>query len=161
MPSDRVPWHESENPTTVVRGATWRGFIWVAAVVGACLLVGAIIWGISVATSGVRGAGDVVRQNNGADNRVFAQQHFEDLYAAVTTEDEQLDNADTGRRTHPNDSYYQSTFDGIQQECVRDRNQYNADADKVLLTDWQSKTLPHRMDPTDPKFDCKPSLPTS
>jgi hypothetical protein len=29
MRRNKTLWYDSDNPTTVVRGATWRGWIWV------------------------------------------------------------------------------------------------------------------------------------
>jgi len=149
---DKGPWHESDNPTRFAWGAFWRSGVGIVLIVAFVLALSGGIWWLKVATSGVKGRGDVIRQNNDANNRIFSQQHFEDLYAAVVSEDQQLD-IFAGKT----DDYSTSTFAGIQAECIRDRAQYNADANKVLLKDWQTPDLPHQIDPTSPATDCKPT----
>lgn len=149
---DKGPWWDSDDPRRVGWGFFRHGAGAVIAVVVLVLALSAGIWGLTVAFSGTKGAGDVVRKNNDANNRIFSQQHFEDLYAAVVSEDQQLD-IFAGKT----DDYSTTTFAGIQAECIRDRNQYNADANKVLEKDWLSSDLPHQIDPASPATDCKPS----
>jgi hypothetical protein len=151
----RTPWYESENPSTVARGAGWRLFVIVACAIAAIGLLGAIGWGISVALSGPKGAGDVHRQNNDVTNRVFAQQHFEDLYAEITADDQKLDQAAADKAAHPTDDFARTNYTGLVNQCIATRAQYNADAAKVLQRDWLSTDLPRQIDPNDPKTDCK------
>jgi hypothetical protein len=151
----RDPWYESDNPTTVVRGASWRGGVWLACVLVAVAVIGAVWWGVTVATSGVKGAGDTTKQNNSVTNRVFAQQHFEDLYAEITADDQKLDQAAADKAAHPGDDFYATNYTGLVNQCIGARAQYNQDAAKVLQRDWLSSDLPRQIDPTDPKTDCK------
>jgi hypothetical protein len=151
------PWYESDDLNRVTRNAFARVVGYSALAVLVVAIIGGGWWGVSVAISPAKGAGDAARQNNSAANRIASQQHFQDLYAAVTAEDQQLDQADADVKAHPGDSFYATNLTGITQECIRDRAQYNADANKVLLRDWQSPDLPHQIDPTAPATDCKPT----
>ena len=151
----KPPWYDSDNPSTVVRGATWRGWLWVVSALIAVAIIAGAWWGISVLVSGPKGAGDTVRQNNSVTNRVFAQQHFEDLYAEVTGDDQKLDQAAADKAAHPDDPFYATNYTGLVNQCIAARAQYNADANKVLQKDWVSGDLPHQLDSSDPRFDCK------
>ncbi len=151
----RDPWYDSDNPTTVVRGASWRAGIWIACALALIAVLGAAWWGVRVATSGVKGAGDTVAQNNSATNRIYSQQHFEDLYAEVTSDDQKLDQAAADKAAHPGDDFYATNYTGLLNQCISARNQYNADANKVLQRDWLTPDLPRQLDPTDSRFDCK------
>ena len=153
----KEPWYESDNPDRVARSGYLRIVGYVVLTLVIVGILGGVAWGIKVAVSGTKGAGDVTRRNNGVDNRVYSQQHFEDLYAAVTGEDQQLDQAAADVKAHPGDDFYATNLTGITQECIRDRAQYNADANKVLLRDWLTPDLPHQLDPSSSATDCKPT----
>jgi hypothetical protein len=152
----RTPWYESENPSTVARGAGWRLFVIVACALAAVGLLGAIGWGISVALSGPKGAGDVHRQNQGAQNRIYAQAHFQDLYGDIQSYKVQINQAAKDKAEHPGDSYYATTYTGLFNTCVSAVNQYNADTGKALFTDWKSVNLPDHLDAS----VCEPTNPT-
>jgi hypothetical protein len=148
-------WHESSNPTVVVRGATWRGFVWVAAAIGFILLVLAAIWGIRVATSDVRGEGDATVKVNSADNRLFAQGNFHDLYEEIKASDRKLDQAAADKAAHPGDAFYETNYTGLKAHCQDTVAQYNAAAKKVSQAKFRDEDLPAQIDGTDPATDCQ------
>ena len=89
----RQPWYDSDNPSRVARGASWRVGLWIIGIVIFFGLLTAGIWAIKVATSDVRGAGDQAQKVNAANNRIFAQEHFFTLYNNLLAYDQQLDQA--------------------------------------------------------------------
>jgi hypothetical protein len=69
----REPWYESDNPSRVARGMSWRAGVWIVCAVLFFGLLGAGIWAFRVASSDVRGQGNATQKINAADNRLFAQ----------------------------------------------------------------------------------------
>lgn len=146
---------EIREANAAARSAGWRTAIWVVAVVAFLGLLAGGIWAIRVATSGPRGAGDVVRKTNDANNRIFAQQHFQDLYNQLLAYDQQLDQAAADKKQYPDDRTYAVNYSGLVKQCIDARNQYNADANKVTQAKWRDADLPYQIDATNPVSDCK------
>lgn len=153
----REPWYESDNPSRVMRGGSWRGALWVIAVVLFLGLIGGGIWTVKVLTSDVRGAGDQISRVNSGDNRIFAQQHFFELYNNLLAYDQQLDQAAKDKADHPDDLFFATNYSGLVKTCIDARNQYNADANKVTQAKWRDPSLPFQIDQLDAKTDCKES----
>lgn len=151
----REPWYESDNPSRVVRGGSWRVALWI---VGIVLFFGALsvgIWYFKVATSGVKGAGDQTRIVNDGQNRIAAQEAFEALYAQIKAYDRNLDQAAKDKAEHPGDPFYATNYSGLVKTCNDAVAQYNADARKVTRAKWISPDLPYEIDLNDPATDCK------
>lgn len=155
MRSKREPWYDSDNPTRVARGATWRAGVWVIAAVVFFGLIGAGVWGFKVLTAPVKGAGDVVRKQNDANNRIFAQEHFQQLYNQILAYDRQLDQAAADKAEHPGDGFYAVNYSGLVKTCIDAVGQYNADANKITQAQWLDASLPYQIGTTDPTLDCK------
>lgn len=150
------PWYESENPSRVARGASWRAGVWVIGIVAFALVLSGGIWALKVVTSDVKGAGDTTAKVNSADNRIFAQEHFFTLYNQILAYDQQLDQAAADKAEHPGDSFFATNYSGLVKTCIDARNQYNGDAFKVTQAKWRDPALPFQLDATaDPKTDCK------
>lgn len=157
----RQPWYDSDNPATVVRGATWRAAIWIFSVVAFVGILAAGIWAVKVATSDIRGRGDATRQVNSADNRLFAQGNFHDLYNDVISYDQRLDQAAADKAAHAGKddaSYWDTNYTGLVNQCISARNQYNADARKITQAKFRDEDLPYQIDTSDPKTDCKETV---
>lgn len=134
------------------------------------VLISAGAWGIKVAISGIKGAGDTERRVNEVDNRIGSQEHFEQLYADIQTYDAQLDTAkanwdaaahepsDPGQAVQEADRL-RSVYTGIQNLCINARNTYDADARKVSKARFRAADLPDQIDPTVPETDCKENTP--
>lgn len=151
----REPWYDSDNPSRVVRGFSWRAAVWI---VVAVLFVGAVsagIWAFNVATSDVKGKGDATRQVNAADNRLFQQGNFQQLYNDVISYDQRLDQAARDKAAHPNDDYWATNYTGLVNQCISTRNDYNAQAQKIVAAKFRDENLPAQLDPADPRFDCR------
>ena len=143
------PWYESDNPDRVARGGYLRivGYVVVTLIIVG--LIGGVWWGIQVATSPTKGAGDQARRNNSADNRIYAQAHFQTLYGDIESYGVQLQQAAADKADHPADSFYATTYTGLFNTCVSAVNQYNADTGKALFSDWKSVDLPEHINPAD------------
>lgn len=151
----REPWYESDNPSRVIRGGSWRLGLWILAGVVFVGLISAGIWAVKVATSDVRGAGDQAAKVNSANNRIFAQEHFFTLYNQLLAYDQQLDQAAKDKAEHPGDAYFATNYSGLVKVCIDARNQYNADANKVTQAKWRDPALPFQISALDSKTDCK------
>src|SRR5262245_61099104 len=158
MRRQREPWYESENPTTVVRGATWRGGIWLAAAVVIRGLIGGVIWAFRVVTSEAKGAGDAAMQINSGKNRIAAQETFEALYQQILAYDRNLDQAAKDKAEHPGDSFFATNYSGLVKICNDAVGQYNADARKVSRAKWLTDDLPFEITPANPETHCKENV---
>lgn len=127
--------------------------MWVAIVVALALIAGAIIWGINVATSPARGAGDAYASKNSAANWTAAQARFEDEYADIVATDRKitLTAADAKDNSTRGDTYR-----GLVSYCLSAVGEYNADARKYLARDFRAADLPAQIETSDPSTDCDP-----
>lgn len=155
MRDKREPWYDSDNPTRLARGFTWRAMVWLLAVVLGTGAIAGVVWGVKTALSPVKGAGDVYQQQQDAKNRIAQQQHFQALYNQLIAYDQQLDQAAADKAEHPGDSFFATNYSGLVKTCIDARNQYNGDANKILAAQWRDETLPYQIDPTMPATDCK------
>jgi hypothetical protein len=151
----REPWYESENPSRVVRGASWRVGVWILAAVAVVGVIGAVIWGVRVATSEVKGAGDKAIIVNDGKNQIASQEQFEALFQQIQVYDRNLDQAAKDKAEHPGDAFFATNYSGLVKQCNDAVGQYNADARKVSRAKWMSEDLPFEIDQTNPLFDCK------
>jgi len=104
------------------------------------------LWAFGVFASGPKGAGDVHRKNNGADNRISAQATFEKLAADIQAYPVKIANAATDRTAHPDDTYYATVLTGLQSACADAVATYNADAQMTTMHDWRPSELPESYD---------------
>ena len=131
------------------------GLGWVLVIVIGVALLGAAGWGLSVLTSGPKGAGDAIAQKNSAANWTAAQARFEDLYAGVEAADRKIGLAAAGLAANPDDKTSQQTYAGVVSGCIDLVGDYNADARKYLAADFKAADLPDQITDIDPSTDCK------
>jgi hypothetical protein len=150
--------------------------ITIAAFVAVLLIAPVAIWGVRVATSDTRGAGNVEIERNSAENRIRAQAFFEQSYEDVKKFEVQIGDAqkayDDFIATTPKPtaddvvaaqlygqrlSGLQTTLTGLQQQCQNTVADYNAEARKTLAAEWRSDELPYQIDASSPATDCKSS----
>lgn len=143
---EKEPWHESNNPDRVARNVFWRVVGYIAAAVAVAGVISAIVWAVKFGTSGVKGGGDVIQQNNSGTNRIAQQQHFQQLYGDIQGYQAQLPGArqDVKDGTDPN---AKTNFRGLYNICVSAVTQYNTDSNMILSKDWKSTDLPKQLDP--------------
>lgn len=147
-------WYDSDNPTTVVRGASWRSAIWITVAVLFILGVSAGIWALKVGTSDVKGQGDAARTKNSGTNRIAAQERFEELYAGIKAADQRLDSLAAAKKADPKDFVAATTYTGAVNYCIDLRAQYDADARKYTAEQFRAVDLPAQIDQLDPAFNC-------
>ena len=131
------------------------------------------IWGIRVATSDTRGAGNTEIERNSAENRIRAQAYFEQSFEDIKKFDLQIGDAqkayDDFVTNNPKPSAddlvaaqiygqqlnsRQVTLTGLQQQCQNTVANYDAEARKTLAAEWRSKELPYQIDGS-PATDCR------
>lgn len=132
-----------------------RVIIYVVVFLAVAGIIGAITWGIRVATSDVKGAGDATVKINSGANRIAAQEDFEKLYQQIQVYDKNLDQAAKDKAEHSGDSWYAENYSGLVMTCNNAVGQYNADARSISRAKWMSEALPYEIDQNDPRFDCK------
>lgn len=151
----KQPWYDDPNPSRAVRGASWRGAIWIACAVLFVGLLGVGIWAFKVGTSGPKGAGDAVRTKNSGGNRIAAQERFEELYAQVKAADQRVGVMHTTLQAAPTDVVARTNYTGAVNYCIDVRAQYDAEARKYTAAEWRSVDLPQQIDQHDKATDCK------
>lgn len=125
------------------------------------LLVAAIVsiggWAFSVATSDIKGRGDVVRKTNDADNRIFAQENFHQRYQDILASDKKLDQAAADKAANPTDVTARTQYTGLVNYCLSIVGEYNTDARRITRQKFLDADLPAQIDAADPATDCKES----
>ena len=148
-------WQDFKRETN--RGARF-GIGWIIAIIALVLLVVGAIWAINVLTSGVKGQGDAIAQNNSAENWVAKQAFFEETYAEIEATDRKLDIYAATLAADPTNLTHQQTLAGTKSYCEGLIGEYNAEARKFNSKDWRSPDLPSEIDTYNTATDCKENL---
>lgn len=127
---------------------------WLIMILVACA-VGVAVWGITVATSGVKGQGDAQIQKNSAANWTKAQAEFERTYASIKAQDKNITIAWKELQADPKSPIKQQNYSGLVRNCNDTVANYNAKAREFLAKDFRASDLPSEIDQTDPSTDCK------
>lgn len=135
----REPWYESDNPDRVVRGAGLRIALWVLAGVALTALGAVLVFAFQTGTAEPRGRGEAYQQKESANNRIFAQQRFEDLSAEIEATKVKISAAAPVRRTSPE---AEVRYQGLVQHCASTVAQYNAAARSYTQQDFRAADLP-------------------
>lgn len=133
------------------RGANRVGrlaIVWWIIGIALVLAVGAGIWGLNVATSGVRGVGDGVIERNSADNWLDAQARFEENYAEYESTLVRIDTSYAAWQSDTTDKTLHQTYLGTVGYCTNLVADYNADARNFLREDFRASDLPASLDAT-------------
>jgi len=120
-------------------------------------LLGWLVWGMTVATSDIKGRGDQQIQINSATNRTFQYEHFLQLDGTIRTRAQQADAARAAQarfeKVHPDatqDSFttgqlraqMEQDAAGAEQICRSTVNTYNNEAQSVLRQKFVDNRLP-------------------
>ncbi len=124
-------------------GLTTRVWITLLIIAG---LIGAGIWGLTVATSGVKGQGDGIIRNNSADNWIKQQGKFEELHAEYESTLFRIGEFKKVADENPNDAVSQTNYQGQVSHCSDVVAEYNAATRSFLSQDWKSIDLPATLD---------------
>lgn len=132
---------------------------WIIGIVILLLILPVAGWGLGVALSGPKGRGEQIKQINGANNRTFAQELFQQLIADIRAYDTQIGIQQNALNAHTTQDAEKNRLAqvvaGIQTQCVSTVQQYNAEARKISHERWRDSTLPEQIDTVDPNYDCK------
>ncbi|MFE2967516.1 hypothetical protein ACFXKC_28360 [Streptomyces sp. NPDC059340] len=108
--------------------------------------IAALLWWLGVFTSGIKGAGDVHRDQNDAKNREHWSQTFNSEFEQIKADQDNLTvlkQAATGTGATAQD---RANYTGAQLNCRQDVAQYNADAASTLGAPWVPAGLPNPID---------------
>jgi nitrate reductase NapE component len=159
MPKTDYSWRDDvREGSALTRSIGWRLLIWILVAVAVIGAIGAVIWGVKVATSDVKGAGDATRITNDGRNRVNAQEWFHSQYAQIVAADKNLDEAAANlakATTSEDKAFYQTNYTGLKNRCNEMVANYNAEANKVSRGKWLDPALPQQIDGFDTKTDCR------
>jgi hypothetical protein len=145
-------------------GDAARGFRWsVVLAFFAVLLVVAVglMWTFGFGlfqreTAAFRGETGAIERRESAENRVAAQERFEDLYAEIVATDRKLAPAEEALEADPDSQVRRTEFTGLTNYCLDVVGDYNAEARKYTAADFRAADLPAEIDGTDPATDCRP-----
>lgn len=131
----------------------------------ALLVIGAIIavilisfglWAAGVVLSGVIGQGNAIKIKNGTENRIEAQQQFEQLHADIFAADQRIDVMAAAAKATPG-IVSSTNLNGAINQCITVRADYDAEARKYTAAQFRAADLPLSIDQLDPATDCKES----
>lgn len=108
---------------------------------GAVILIGVPvgIWAINTGTSGIRGAAQVTRQNNGGINQIAANSTWTKSNADVLRDHDNIGTVQDGIKAG---TAYPSMLTDAVSACKNDVEQFNALNDDVTIKDWRPSDIP-------------------
>jgi hypothetical protein len=127
------------------------------------MAIGAVIWGVSVATSDVRGQGDAQMQINSGTNRIDQYTHFWTLdkdiraeSANIATAKQQLADFNKSMPISKDEPFniseqrtsLQNNYNGPLQLCRANVAQYNNDSKAYTSAKFKDSQLPWSYDPS-------------
>jgi len=144
-----------------VRDANYAGrraglsvLAWLGAAVAVLLVLGGVVWGIKVAVSDAKGAGDQARITNDGRNRTNAQEWFAGQYEQIKSTDRRIGVAWAELQAKPGDEFATTNYRGLVNRCMEMVGAYNAEATKVSRGRWRDPALPFQIDESDPTTNC-------
>lgn len=151
----RKHWLDSDDPRRFQRGLFGSMTLWIFGIVAVILAVGAVVWALSVGTSGVKGEGNALREKNSAENWVEAQREFNIRYQDILSTDRKITDAKAARDADPQNAVLQTNYNGLVNYCSDAAASYNALSRSYLAEDFRDADLPAMIDPRNPETDCK------
>jgi hypothetical protein len=135
------------KPTRTTAKWTVRGWVIVVLVIALAAVTTAVLWGLRVATSDVKGQGDAEIIKNEARNRIRAQEGFEKLYADIQAADRNLTTTASALRAKPTgDLKLETELLGQKHYCAGLVADYNAKARSFTQQDFRAADLPQKID---------------
>lgn len=130
--------------TDVAKGIGW-GWVLLIVVIVIAIVTSAGLWLLGVATSNAKGAGEAVKINNSAENRIQKQEKFEKLYQAVKDNKALVVLHKKNLADDPTNLTLKQTLAGVQAGCIKSVGAYNAEVEKETSRDWKSADLPESL----------------
>lgn len=152
---DRLDDFEAK-PTRTTAKWTVRGWLIVVLVIVLAAVITAVLWGLRVATSDVKGQGDAEIIKNDARNRIRAQEGFEKLFADIQVADRNLTTTARVLRAKPTgDLKLETELLGQKHYCAGLVAEYDAKARSFTQQDFRAADLPQKIDARDGTTDCE------
>lgn len=127
-----------------------QGFGAGAVIITACtlffLLLGALVWYWNVSTSGIKGKGDVKRQNNSASNQIAAQAAFNSLWGDIQGYRNDITASAALVAQDPDNAFQQSVLTAQRQTCQSAVGKYNGYANDTTMREWRPSGDPASID---------------
>jgi hypothetical protein len=112
----------------------------------AVLAVGAAVWGAKVALSPVKGAGDVIIEQNDAKNMINAQRELQQRYAGLKAACQKIDIAKAAVEADPENYVAKTNYTSTKLHYVNLVGEYNALTQQLLAKNMLGD-LPERVSP--------------
>jgi hypothetical protein len=129
--------------------------LWSIAALVAVAVISIGFWAFRVATSDIAGQGNATIQKNSANNRIAAQERFEQLYQDIQAADARIVVAKATLDTKPKDKTFLTNYTGSVNFCLQLVADYNANSRKFTQEDFRSIDLPYQIDTLNSSTDCK------
>lgn len=117
---------------------------WIIATIVMIMVISAALFGFGVVTAPWVGRGNAYKQQQSSNNRVFAQQQFEDLNQDYLATVRKIPRYKTQAAT--GDTAAATNLQGLQSHCDDVVGEYNAAALKYLTKDFRDVNLPPTLD---------------
>jgi hypothetical protein len=147
--------HDVADANYAARRTAPSVVVWIAAVIAVILVLGGVVYGVKVAFAPAKGAGDTIRKNEDANNRIAQQRAFVTMLEGVKASDRKLQVLADTAVAAPGDVKAQADYQGTQLICLDQVAAYNAKAQETLAADWLPADLPAQIG-VDPSTDCQP-----
>lgn len=134
-------YYEDRPMTKDEKRLTWKIGIGAAVVVIATPIV---LWSAGVFTSGVHGSGEIVKQNNSANNRIAATQTWTAAYKDVQRDQANITTLKS--KATPGDAQSEAFLTDAQSVCNEDVVHYNTLHSALTIKDWKPAELPESFD---------------
>ena len=142
--------------SAVARSVGWRAAVGVLGILALVAVIGAVWWGVKVATSDVKGQGDALQTKNSGTNRIRAQEEFVQTYQDVLAADQRVDVMWKAAQANPT-TVNTTNYTGAVNFCIQAVADYNALSEKYTSADYRPADLPAQIDSLHPATDCKES----
>lgn len=106
----------------------------------------ALLWWLGVFTSGIKGAGDVHRDQNDAKNREHWSATFNSEYEQIQADQGVIATLKEQAGAQGATAQDRDNYVGAKNNCLQDVAQYNADASSTLGSPWVPANLPDHID---------------
>lgn len=106
----------------------------------------ALLWWLGVFTSGIKGNGDVHRDQNDAKNREHWSATFNGEFEQIQADQENVASLKRAADATGATAQDRTNYTGAQLNCRQDVAQYNADASSTLGAPWVPVNLPNHLD---------------
>lgn len=131
-----------------------RVFGWSFTTVIAVIVIMVAVFALTVLWAPWKGKSEAFKQQQSANNRIFAQAYFQDQYNEILAADKKIDVFADAVKRDPT-QINKTNLTGQIAYCVDAVADYNAEARKYLAKDFRDVDLPEHIDDLNSETDCK------